>query len=744
MHRPTLNAPRLEWALFYVGMGWQVFPLARFAKKPPAGTHGVLDATSNLDQIRSWWEAAPDANIGIATGSASGIVVLDEDVRNGGDANALQLPTTLQALTWTNGRHFYFAYGGPLRKDNRGAIAPGIDVQADGAYVVAPPSIVRDGGKQGVYRWWDEESMAMAPLPQWVVDRLSMPVSPASAATPVPAPAPSADSGEFWLRRALAETAEGRRNEVGLALACQLRDSGMPEADAEQWLRCYQAQVPGEGYSLREALTSVKSAYARTPRPPARRQGRVLAEAAASEPSELQEFHRTEFGNSERFIARHGAFMRWTREFGWLHWNEHHWCRDAEPQIRELAKNSVRSIYIEASHMASSASGRTRLEERKELAEESEQLLKWAIKSETDRVVNAMVNLASSSVVIDGDAFDQDPWLFNAANGTVDLRTGRLRDPEPSDLLMQTSAIPFDPHATCPTFERFLREIMCGREDLVAYLQRALGYSLTGDVREQVWHLCVGEGANGKSTLFELIEYVLGDYAAMMSPDTITLSKMNRDGAAPSPDIARLKGKRFCKVTETEEGARIAPARIKSLTGGDMLIGRHLHHDPIEFRPTLKIWVYTNHRPQVRETTHAFWRRVRYIPFDFHAGDNADPTLPEKLRAEAPGVLAWLVAGCLEWQRQGLNPPTSITEATGSYRDAEDTLKGFLTERCTLGDGLRVTASALFAAYTEWCQAAHEPVMNQKRFAAALQERNFERARMNRGFVYNGIGLDES
>ena len=747
---PAPNAARLDWALFYAGLGWRVFPLASYAKVPQKGSAGFLDATTDPEQIRAWWGTTPKANIGLATGAGSGIVVLDEDPRNGGDADPLRLPPTLTALTWSGGRHFYYAHSAPLPSDHTGKIAKGIDAQGDGAYVVAPPSLIRHGGRQGGYRW-DDVALALAPLPSRIVAALA-PVP--DNKVPTPGANGAQDMGAYWLEKALAQTHEGARNEYGHWLACQLRDSGMSQDAAEEWIRAYHAQVPGDGYTMREALASLKSAYKRTPREPARAQRAGLRVVGREEPptppsggqqppekEPAPRFRLTEYGNTDRLIAAHGAKMHWSKEFGWLMWDGKRWRANSEPQVREWAKQTVRDLYAEAAGIAAHAAAGDTIEARRSLAETSEHLLKWATRSETDKVTSAMVSLAASACLIEGDAFDQQPWLFNAANGTIDLRTGTLRAPERADLLMQAAPVAYDPAAQCPTFARFLDEIMLGRDELVSYLQRALGYSLTGDVREQVWHLCVGEGANGKSTLFEAIEHVLGDYAAMVAPETITLSGITRDGAAPSPDIARLKGKRFCKITETEEGARIAPARVKSLTGGDMIMGRMLHRDPIEFRPTLKIWVYTNHKPQVRETTHAFWRRVRFIPFDFKAGDHPDPSLAEKLRAEAPGILAWLVRGCLEWQAQGLNPPPVVLDATGAYRDEQDTLKTFMDERCTVAQHAHVTAKSLYAAYTDWCEEAGERPQSQRRLGMALKERGFQRERLNSGFSWFGLGL---
>lgn len=759
---PDERASRLEWALFYAACGWRVFPLAPYAKVPTKGSRGYLDATTDADTIRAWWTATPKANIGIATGEASGLVVIDEDPRNGGDADQLHMPPTLTAFSWSGGRHFYYAYAAPLDGDNHGKIAEGIDAKADGGYIVAPPSIVRDreSGMQGVYRW-DDTSYAPAPLATRFIKALTREPEPERAPA---GETPRTDSdGAYWLAQALERTHAGESDDYGYWLAQQLLVNQV--SNAEDVLTEYAARAsfddrrPFTGKDIERWMKSAAKSDIVQGGERAKRQGskqgkqqperrvrlvrpdETPAETPPPESTPAPSFRLTEYGNTDRLITTYGERMRWTREFGWVVWDERRWLPNGEMQVREWAKQTVRNLYTEASNLASNAALSNAVETRRALAGHSEDLLKWATRSETDKVTAAMVNLAASARETRGDAFDQQPWLLNVGNGTLDLRTGQLRAPDRADLLTQGTETFYDPDAICPTFEAFLSQIMLGRDELVSYLQRALGYSLTGDVREQVWHLCVGEGANGKSTLFETIEYVLGDYAAMVAPETITLSRLTRDGAAPSPDIARLKGKRFCKITETEEGAKIAPARIKSLTGGDMIMGRMLHRDPIEFRPTLKIWVYTNHRPQVRETTHAFWRRVRYIPFDFKAGENADPSLGERLRAEASGILAWLVRGCLDWQRDGLNPPASLMDATGAYREEQDILRTFLDERCSVHAQANVPAKRLYNAYKEWCEDAGERPQSNTRFGIALGERGFQKTRFNAGYTWFGLGL---
>lgn len=484
-----------------------------------------------------------------------------------------------------------------------------------------------------------------------------------------------------------------------------------------------------------------------TQRPPTDGSSALKYADASPESPEQKRYALTEMGNAERLLAAHGEDIRYCKALGFCIWDGTRWRADGELTVRRWAKETIRAMYAEAAKLAQNASGTDESEESKALAAESMDLLKWARKSETDRMVGAMLNLIKDACEVEAYVFDAHPMLFNCRNGTIDLETGELRPHDRADYLMQCSRVVYDAKAQCPTFGRFIEQIMCDREELVMYLQRALGYCLSGSVKEQVWHLAVGEGENGKSTLMEIITYVLDEYAGMLEPESVTVGGRTTDPNAPSPEMASLKGKRFVKVTETEEGARIAPARIKRLSGGDELRGRHLKRDLFRFMPTFKLWLYTNHRPQARETTHAFWRRVRYVPFDFNLRtlppEAKDDQLPAKLRAEAPGILAWLVRGCLAWQQRGLQPPKEVMEATEAYKRDSDLLQMFLDEHVvTVAQG-SVSAKAIYGRYTTWCDDYGERPLSQRRLGEALAERGFERTHMTVGWFWLGVGLSE-
>jgi putative DNA primase/helicase len=282
--------------------------------------------------------------------------------------------------------------------------------------------------------------------------------------------------------------------------------------------------------------------------------------------------------------------------------------------------------------------------------------------------------------------------------------------------------------------------VMAGRAELVDYWQRVLGYALTGDVGEQVLFFLHGAGSNGKTTLLNVVLALVGDYGKQAPPDLL-LAKRG-DGNHPT-EIADLLGARVVTTVEVEDGRRLAESLVKQLTGGDRLKARFMRQDFFEFDARFKLFLAANHRPVIRGTDHAIWRRVRLIPFDVTIPPaERDRTLPEKLRAELPGILAWAVQGCLAWQREGLGLPDAVASATQSYRAEMDTLADFLAERCVLTETATATSKALFAAYRAWCEETGEKAMTQKAFTTRLSEHGLRPGRAPGGTrIWTGIGL---
>jgi putative DNA primase/helicase len=299
--------------------------------------------------------------------------------------------------------------------------------------------------------------------------------------------------------------------------------------------------------------------------------------------------------------------------------------------------------------------------------------------------------------------------------------------------------INFDPEAKAPLWETFLDEIMLGDVELIGFLRRAVGYALTGDVSEQVWLFLHGKGSNGKSTFLRVILRLLGEYGMQAAPELLLAKK----GEAHPTEIADLAGKRLAVCTEIEQGRALAEVQVKQLTGGDRVKARFMRQDFFEFEPTHKIFLAANHRPIIRGTDYAIWRRIHLVPFNAtFKEDQQDKGLLSKLLAELPGILAWAVRGCSEWQIAGLQPPAAVVAATRSYREDQDVFADFLADRCVLGPERSCSAESLYQAFVGWCQATGETSFSQKTFGGLLSDRGFDRAKHGSGRRWYWFGID--
>jgi putative DNA primase/helicase len=354
-----------------------------------------------------------------------------------------------------------------------------------------------------------------------------------------------------------------------------------------------------------------------------------------------------------------------------------------------------------------------------------------------------MISLAKSrpGIPIVPDELDADPWALNTASGTIDLRSGKLREHRRDDLITKMAPPEYDPVADAPIFERFLERVL-PLESVRQFLQRAVGYAAVGVVREEVLPILHGSGANGKTTLTGVLMEALGDYAMQAAPDLLMLKR----GTHPT-ELSDLFGARFVVSTETEDGRRLAESVVKNLTGRERIKARRMREDFWEFDPTHTVFLSTNHRPEVKGTDHAIWRRPKLIPFTVTIPDHEqDKSLPEKLRGELPGVLAWIVRGALQYQTGGLGVPEQVEHATNVYRSEMDTLAAFFEDRCVIDPKATVPATPLYRSYQRWCDDSGEASESQKRFSSRLLERGFDSFRYTAGSQrgrkgWSGIGL---
>ena len=448
-------------------------------------------------------------------------------------------------------------------------------------------------------------------------------------------------------------------------------------------------------------------------------------EGITGEPVETRTFRNSDIGNAERFVHVHGNDLKFCSAMGgWLYWDCSRWREDATGEALRRAIRTVLAMGEEAQHAFDCGE-----------EEFGQALLKWQKKSEGRALLSAMLALAivKHPIPVEPDKFDTDLWLFNTANGTIDLRTGLIGPHRRGDLITKLCAVEFDVDARCDRWLTFLSDIMMERTDLVDYLQRAVGYTLTGDTSEQNLFILHGGGANGKSTLVNVLEALFGDYCQPTSSTTLMATGKASNG--PTPEIAMLKGARFVPSVEVQEGRRIEEGLIKKLTGGDSITADKKYRDAITFKPTFKIWLVTNHLPVIRLQDEGTWRRPQLIPFDerYLKGDpRRDDHLEEKLMEELPGILAWAVKGCLQWQEQGLAPPAEVLAATQDYRESQDTLGQWLEECCESGHGFEAEVNSLYSSYSDWSKESGEKTISKKMLGILLGERGYQVERRGR------------
>ena len=432
----------------------------------------------------------------------------------------------------------------------------------------------------------------------------------------------------------------------------------------------------------------------------------------------------TEAGAAERFNRLHGDDVRYDHRRGrWLVWQGHRWVPDADAAVTRLALGFVRDWQRASVEIAD--------------RDRREQIFKFAHRLERRDALASMLAFARDlkPIADAGDCWDQHDYLLGVPNGVIDLRTGTLRPGRRDDRITMSTAVPFDPEAACPRWQRFVSEIFGGSVELVTFAHRAIGYSLTGDTSEQCLFMGHGNGANGKGTHTNTLAFVLGDYAYVMPFTTLELQQRT---AIPN-DVAALVGRRYVIASETSDGTRLNESRVKALTGGDPMTARFLHGEFFTFRPAAKFWLSVNHKPVVRDDSHGFWRRMRLVPFEQTFPVN--PTLADELQAEAPGILAWAVRGCLAWQADGLDAPPAVLNATREYERDSDPLAAFLDEACDLEPTAEVGASELFDHYKRW--AERHGLSERERLTATLFGRKlaerFRHERRRTGKVYFGL-----
>ena len=452
---------------------------------------------------------------------------------------------------------------------------------------------------------------------------------------------------------------------------------------------------------------------------------------SSTTPSTMDAPNLTDLGNAKRMVKMfQGNLLHCPTHGAWYLYDDCRWKRDMDGGVHRMAKSTVGTIFVEADAETD--------------PNKQADIYRHALRSESSRALNSMVGLAATEIeiAVEASRLDADPWLFNTANGTLNLKTGKLQDHDRMDLITKTSPIKYDPNAKCPVWDEFLSYSMEEDQEVIDFLHRFFGYCLTGLVTEQVLLFMEGTGGNGKTTALLALMHVLGDYAIQGAPGLL----LAKQGESHPTEVADLEGARFVANAEVEKGKPFAEALIKQLTGSDPVRARRMRQDFYQFMPTHKLCIAANHRPIIKGNDEGIWRRVIRIPWVRKiSSEKKDPFLLEKLRAEAPGILNKMVEGCMAWQKNGLRPPKKVTLATDEYREEMDVLAEFMEERCILSENLVVSQKDLYMAYSGWCEELNQRPQNYRLFNRQMRERNYMAVAQRRGAsvlkVWKGLSL---
>jgi putative DNA primase/helicase len=686
----------LDAALFHHSQGCAVIAVKENKKPYREGWNEYFTRAQTEAEVREHLSNGAHG-IAMVLWPASPYGVLDFDgphAEEAWDSTGIELPDTARNYTRSGGKHLYFrmpAEAPELKRKVRLVKAPcdcpkscGVDLLLRG-YVVLPPT---PGYKEDLDH----------PLENAVL------IPPEILALAQEKP----KAEKRFTGDATGRVHDGERNVTACSLAGTMRARGMSIEGIRAGLKEDSEKRFDPPLSDEEIKNVLKSAS-------------TWAPGTTIEPE-----HLTDLGNARRFVAQYGPDLRYSNQRGWFTWTGRRWEQDETGAVERFAKATVRNIYNEAAQCDDQ--------------DMREKIASHAHKSESDSRIKAMIALAKTEaeVVVKQSELDVDPSLLNVSNGTFNLKTGELQPHSRADLITRLIPIDYDGGTACPLWLRFLDRVTGSDGELMRFLQKAVGYSLTGSTREQCLLILYGNGANGKSTFLNIVLALLADYGKQTGTETLLVKR----GDQIPNDVARLAGARFVSAVETESGRRLAEGLVKQLTGGDRMTARFLHHEFFEFDPTFKLWLAVNHKPRIVGTDHAIWRRIRLIPFNVTIPDaERDPDLADKLKTELPGILVWAVQGCQMWQDNGLKPPAAVTKTTAAYREENDPLAEFLDDRCAVEPGAEVGKSELYKAFKGWVEAAGEREISQRDFNQRVAERGFNERRNMKTRFWAGLKL---
>lgn len=699
----------VDHAIMYAQkLGWAVFPVNK--KKRPLTLNGFNDASKDLVEVVNMFAQKDAVAIGVATGKISGIVVLDIDMKGQNlDMTYEELaekykigPDDIVSRTGSGGYHVFYKHPGSIVPNaQRLNNTQGLDVRGDGGYVIIPPSMHVSGKR---YEWIRSPFKKQLPeCPSYIL--------PENRTYGDKTGTPS-EAKEFMEAE---KVGEGRRNAMLAAMAGLLRSSGIEDEES-----LFQVLMP---LNIKKCVPPLDEPEVRSIVKNIQRYRTNKTNKPQDMPLDLQDIltlPRNDFGFGTAIAKIWAGKLKYNHTDGkWLMWDKHYWKPDETRRIILIAAETANMFKQAAEKLADD--------------DEKARVRKHATSSQNLSRMKAALEIAGSHESI---ASVHSDWNAQsnliATNGhIIDLKTGKTVTPDPEQYISRRAYVDYDPEATCPAFEQFVSDIFEGNFNIINFIQRAIGYSLTAEILEQCLFILVGEGSNGKSTLLDVIYSLEGDYAFSAPFSTFERSP---SGNAQTNDLAAFTGKRLVIASEPREGSSLNDARIKTLTGGEPITARYLYQEHFTFFNRAKIWLGVNHLPKVSDDSHGFWRRVRKINFNvkFVGNDEPlgpgvmrkDPDLMSRLLAELPGIFNWAIKGAVAWYAEGLQYPDEVRQATQEYRTANDPLHNFIRDRCTLGPDADIEVSDLYRIYTAYCEEqrlrAYE-IVSQTKFTARIK-----------------------
>lgn len=690
---------------WYINQGWRPIPIKDKMKGPDQKNWSSIRIKEEEVEARFSGEYT---NVGLVLGSASGgLVDIDLDCEEAATLAGKFLPATecvFGRRSKLRGHYMYKCAPIPVTRKflDPDGNAMLVELRGEGLQTVACPSV----HPSGELITFAEGSHQPTLIP---AKELMAAVSKLAAASLLVRHWPD----------------QGGRSICALALGGYLLRGGMDCDDAREFVKCV-AQGAGDDEAEKRAqavdqtfrklddgsnVTGGPSLAEYLGEEVVRRVGQWLGLKQAK-PVVTADIGTNDAANAARVVTQFGKDIRYVERWKrWLIWDGKRWrAEDTNVLIAARVKDALKGIFKEAAEA-----------EDDNLARE---LSRWASISLFEPRIRAAIELTKSEdgIAISPEQLDVDPWLVNCGNGTLNLRTGELQPHCREDFITKLVKTDYDVEAQCPQWLQFLDEIMAGDQELVEWLQKAFGYSITGVCHERVLFILYGQGKNGKSTCLETLREILGDYGTVAAADTL-MSK--REGAIPN-DIAALRGARFVTSSETDNERRLAESTVKHMTGKDTMKVRFLHAEFFDFRPNFKIWLATNYKPVIRGMDDGIWDRIRLVPYTVRISDaKQDSVLDEKLLGEAPGILRWLVDGCARWQQEKLGFPDRIRESTAEYRTEMDIIGEFMEDRCSTNPKDECPVSELYSAYAAWCEESGERPLTKRGFGAKVRDRGF-------------------